>query len=82
VLELAHDANTMPLSTSSSWPTAAQKKLCASIGMGPFHAPSYTHEQPVLAHQAHNGLLHRTVMWAHIILLSGIAAEPCAQIAP
>ena len=82
MLELAHDANAMPLSMSSSWPTAAQKKSRASTGMGPFHAPSYTHEQPALAHQAHNGLPHRTVMWAHIILCSGIAAKPCARIAP
>ena len=82
MLELAHDANAMPLSMSSSWPTAAQNKSRASIGMGPFHAPSYTHEQPALAHQAHNGLPHRTVVWAHISLFSGIAAEPYARIGP
>jgi len=82
MLELACDTNAIPLSRSLSWPTAAQKKSHTSTRMGPFHTPSYTYEQPSSAHQAHNGLPHRTVVWAHIILCSGIAAEPCAQIAP
>ena len=78
MLELARDANAMPLSMRSSWLTAAQKKSRASTGMGPFHALTYMREQLTLAHPAHNGLPHRTVVWAHIILVSGIAAEPCA----
>ena len=82
MLELAHhDANAMPSLMSSTWPTAAQKKSCASTGMGPFHAPSYTHEQLTLAHPVHNGLLPRTVAWAHIISVSGIAASPMLELA-
>jgi len=82
MLELAHGVNAIPLSMSSTWPTADQKKSCASTGMGPFHAQSYTHKQLASAHQAHNGLPHRIITWAHMILVSRTAPGPYARIGP
>src|ERR1700704_148420 len=82
MLKLAHGVNAIPLSMSLTWPTADQKKSCASTGMGPFHAQSYTHKQLASAHQAHNGLPHRTITWAPMILVSRTAAGPYARIGP
>jgi len=81
MLELAHGVNAIPLLMSLTWPMADQKKSCASTGMGPFHAQSYTHKQLTSTHQANNGLPHRIITWAHIISVSGIAASPMLELA-
>ena len=74
MLILANDMNALPFPMTSSWPIAARKKLHASTGIGPFHALENANKQLTLAHQPHNVLLHKTVMWAYIILVSGMAA--------
>jgi len=51
----------------------------AFVRMGPWRVAMHIH---TLAHQAHNRLLHRTITWAPMILVSRTAAGPFAQIGP
>jgi len=67
---------------SLSWPTAVQNKLRATTGMGPFHTLSYTDKHLASAHQTHNGLLHKTAVWAYMVFVSGMVAKENACIGP
>jgi len=79
---LALDKNALPLPISLSWPTAVQNTSCASTGMGPFQALSYTDKHLALAHQTYNELPHETAAWAYMVFVSRMAAKRNAHFGP